>query len=320
MPTLHPLDPAQVPHPPRPDAHWQVKADSSPAVLASCSLWWQGTPPIPGQRVGAIGHLQQQPGAPTAASDLLRQACDHLRQQGCTLVLAPLDGTTWFDYRCRVDLASSSPNSLAERPGDPPPTPHWGEPRTHPAWQTALAAAGFAPVATYESRRCLDLHRRYAKTPAFPALHLTTAEGIDPEALLTQIHPLIHRCFRHQPLFQPLPLAAFCQLYRPLLPQLLPEFIHLAYDGDALVGLLLALADPRHGLILKTLVVYPTRQYAGLGYVLIEAAHGAAQQRGISTAVHALMHQGNPSRNLSRRYGQPWRRYHLWGQSLVEPE
>ena len=42
----------------------------------------------------------------------------------------------------------------------------------------------------------------------------------------------------------------------------------------------------------------------------------AAHQLGYTRAIHALMHEQNASRNLSRRFAQPMRRYALFGKAL----
>ena len=317
------VDPTTLPLSPTPDAHWRIEEQGQ--VLAQCSLWWSQTSPISGHQVGAIGHLRSVQAE--AATSLVDRACDQLRRQGCTLAIGPMDGNTWHAYRCITHW------------GDEPP--FLGEPPTTPEWATYFAAAGFRPVAQYESRLCTNLLQSpVARSPRYPtaAIAIRSAINLDPETLLTQIHPLIMGCFQRQPLFQPLSLAQFSQHYRPLLPLLQPELVFLAYDQDALVGLLLAMPDqgsqhsqtpskaasevpsdpesaPRR-LILKTLAVQPSRRYAGLGYPLIEAAHQAGYALGYRQAIHALMHTHNVSRNLSRRYAQPMRQYVLMGKTL----
>lgn len=87
------------------------------------------------------------------------------------------------------------------------------------------------------------------------------------------------------------------------------------------MGFLLALPDylappEQRRLIIKTLAIYPSRAHAGLGYLLLEAAHQAGAAQGYRQAIHALMHNHNPSLNLSRRYSQPFRAYVLMGVRL----
>jgi hypothetical protein len=53
-----------------------------------------------------------------------------------------------------------------------------------------------------------------------------------------------------------------------------------------------------------------------LGSLLLAACQRTARQLGYTRAIHALMHEQNISRNLSRRYADPIRRYALFGKAL----
>lgn len=293
-------------------------------TLAQCALWWHDTPDH--RRIGTLGKLEATDA--DAAIALLRQACDYLKQQGCTFALGPMDGSTWQSYRCATDWNAGPP--------------FLGEPQTDPRWLDWLAQAGFGPVAQYESRLCEDLHQTW--TPRWRRhrlrnIALTSARGVAPEILLAEIYPLVMASFRRQPWFLPLPEAIFAQAYRPLLAQVDPALVQLAWakgeavtgevitgkanesGRDRLVGFLLALPDylappEQRRLIIKTLAIYPGRAQAGLGYLLLEAAHQAGAAQGYRQAIHALMHSHNPSLNLSRRYSQPFREYGLMGMRL----
>jgi hypothetical protein len=311
-------------------------------TLVACgSLWWDGPHPQPlsplgegGQknpqspspdmgegsrvrakiqalpRVGRLGKLDST--APEAAVAFLDQVCEVLRQKGCDVALGPMDGNTWQSYRCALNWENGPP--------------FWGEPQTDPRWADWFTHAGFAPVAKYESRLCLDLTqtylpRRRRQTPA--SVQIQSAQGVAVEALLPKIHALVMASFRRQPFFQSLPEDGFTQYLQPLISQVDPALIQLAWDQDRLVGVGLALPDRLtmdvRRLIIKTLAIGPNRAYAGLGAPLLEAAHHAGFQQGYRQAIHALMHDQNPSLNLSHRYSQPFRDYVLMGKNLSEP-
>ena len=76
---------------------------------------------------------------------------------------------------------------------------------------------------------------------------------------------------------------------------------------------------PRIGrttVVMKTLAVLPGRSYAGLGSHLVRRNQTMASELGYQRVVHALMHTGNPSRGISRRYGNTIRRYTLFARML----
>ncbi len=310
-------------------------------TLVACgSLWWDGPHPQPLSQGGEGGQKNPQSPSPNmgegfrvrakvatpvqigrlgeleatdteAAVAFLGQACEVLRQRGCNVALGPMDGNTWQSYRCALNWDNGPP--------------FWGEPQTDPRWVDWFAQAGFAPVAKYGSRLCLDLTqtyppRRRRQTPA--SVQVQSAQGVAVEALLPKIHALVMASFRCQPFFQPLPEDVFTQHLCPLLSQVDPALIQLAWDQDRLVGVVLALPDllatDVRRLIIKTLAIGPNRAYAGLGTTLLEATHHAGFHQGYRQAIHALMHCQNPSLNLSRRYSQPFRNYVLMGKNLSE--
>ena len=267
-----------------------------------------GPDPYRRHHLGVLGHLDASD--TQAAVMFLGEAGLALERQGCTFALGPMDGNTWQGYRCALNWDNGPP--------------FWGEPQTDPRWVAWLTQAGFVPVARYESRLCQDLTQ--TQTPRWrrqsPApVRLTSAQGSDPEKLLAQIHGVVMASFQRQPFFQPLPEVVFAQQLRPVLAQIDPGLLTLAWVETHLVGFALALPDPlapvnQRRIILKTLAVLPGRTYGGLGYSLLEAAHRAGAAQGYRQAIHALMHSRNSSLNLSRHYSQPWRDYVLMGKWL----
>lgn len=290
-----------------PQAQGWVSRDG--VTVAGGSLWWHG-PRVGQPRLGCLGHLRAK--APAAAVIFLQRACAVLHQRGCTLALGPMDGSSWQSYRCALNWDNGPP--------------FFGEPQADPGWVDWFIQAGFTPVAKYESRLCLDLtqtHRPRRRRHAPALVQIQAAQGVAVEALLPKIYALVMASFRHQPFFQPLPEDRFIQHLRPLLTQIDPALVQLAWDGERLVGFALAHSDilapvAERRLIIKTLAVLPGRAYAGLGATLLESAHRAGVDQGYRQAIHALMHRHNPSLNLSRRYSQPFRSYVLMGKPLNE--
>lgn len=289
---------------------------SGNTVVARGSLWWDdfwehgtGVKIETPLQVGRLGGLDATD-AETAVA-FLDQACEVFRQRGCISVLGPMAGNTWQSYRCALNWDHGPP--------------FLGEPQTDPRWVDWFTQAGFVPVAKYESRLCLDLtqtHPPRRRRPTLTPVQIQSAQGVAVAVLLPKIYALVMASFRCQPFFRPLPEDAFGQYLRPLLTHVDPALIQLAWDQEHLVGVALALPDLRatssQRLIIKTLALWPSRSYAGLGSTLLESAHQAGFHQGYRQAIHALMHHQNPSLNLSRRYSQPFRDYVLMGKNLSE--
>jgi S-adenosylmethionine-diacylglycerol 3-amino-3-carboxypropyl transferase len=284
---------------------WQLQGGGRERARAA--IWWQHTPPLQGERVGAIGELSAIDAA--AAHQVLRHACRRLAEQGCTRVLAPMDGNTWNDYRCRTGEALGFP----------------GEPELGPDWIAHLHACGFEVETHYLSQRCGRLRRRRAAPRSRRRLAAVRIEDLATlrrqgaaAAAAGQLHRLVHDGFRQQPYFLPLAEAVFRQRFETQAAMADPANTLVALAGEQLLGLLIA---QRSGavLVVRTLVVQPGRSQAGLGTLLLEEAHERAALQGCRGAIHALMHAEGASLPLSRHYADaaPSGGYVLMGRRLA---
>lgn len=281
---------------------------------AEALLWWRNVPTLPGETLGVIGGFQATSAA--AAGDVLERAATSLRAQRCTLAVGPMDGNTWRRYRFVTDAGTEPPFLL--EPTNPPEWPAW--------WR----AAGFEPLAEYYSTATQDLatrDERLTSVAARMAAAGVTIRSIDPsqfEAELGRIYDVSVISFQENYLYTPLPREEFVSLYRAVQARMRPELVLLAEQAGRPVGYVFAMPDlaeaqrgePVKTIIVKTLAVLPGRAYAGLGALLLDLVHRAAQGLGFTRAIHALMHETNKSRNLSAHYAQMIRRYTLFSRRL----
>jgi GNAT superfamily N-acetyltransferase len=335
-----------------PDLHLMA-FDARNVLRARCSCWWQHVPQIEGHKVGTIGHYAAADGAAgtpgagraegvdgadgEAGVWLIEEACREVRDAGCTLAIAPMDGNTWRRYRFIIER------------GDEPP--FFLEPDQPDAWPDHFRAAGFSELATYTSALNSDLAQddpRLNTAASRLAARGVTIRPFDParaEADLRRIFTLSRSSFSGNYLYTPIDEAEFLDQYRRVLPVVRPELVLLAErqppsrvpapasavqaaepeSEPELVGFLFALPDMlqmrRTGaidtIIIKTVAVAPGAAYAGLGSLLVGLAQREAHARGYRRAIHALMHEHNVSRNVSRRYARTMRRYALFARELA---
>ncbi|MBW4507312.1 MAG: GNAT family N-acetyltransferase [Scytonematopsis contorta HA4267-MV1] len=293
-----------------------VKDESQ--TLGGCSLWWGNTPSLPGHRLGFIGHYNVH--HKEAATCLLKHACQELASQGCTMVIAPVDGSTWQNYRL-----------LTER-GDYPV--FFLEPNNPDDWQQHFTDEGFTPIAHYSSSlnkdltqvdsRLLRVRERLEKT----GVSIRSVNLQDFEKELQRIYTVALESFHNNFLFSPIDEAEFIAQYFPLLPYVQPELVLIAEHEDNPVGFIFAIPDYLEKerekniktIIIKTVAILPGRIYAGLGNLLVAQCQDIARELGYSQAIHALMHDDNPSLNLSGHYAQRIRRYAVFGKKLLVSE
>jgi GNAT superfamily N-acetyltransferase len=314
MTTTHPAARSNATTPPRgatapgttaPDATLQQRRNG--IVEARCSLWWRGTPLHLGRRTGFIGAVDSSDDAALAV--LLARAAERLREAGCALAAGPIDGDTWHRYRLVTASDDTPPFAL--------------EPYTPPGAVAPWERAGFAPLETYASFRDDALAARDPRAQALTArfreagVSLRTLDLARFDDELAQVHALALRGFAHAPLFAPIGLRAFTALYRPLAPLLDPRLCPVAECDGRIAGVLFALRDPRapHTVVLKTVVREPDRRFAGLGFVLADAARAAAHALGATRAISALQHDGSVARSLAAR-AMPFRRYAVLAKEL----
>jgi hypothetical protein len=289
----------------RPDATLQQHGGGT--AQARCSLWWRTTPLHRGRRTGFIGAVESSDDDALVA--LLARAAERLREAGCELAVGPVDGDTWHRYRLVTASDGTPPFAL--------------EPYSPPAAVAPWRCAGFAPLETYASYRDGALAERDPRVPVLTArLH---AAGVTLRALdldrfddeLARIHALALHSFAHAPLFAPIGLDAFTALYRPLAPLLDPRLCPVAECEGRIAGVLFALCDPRapETVVLKTVLRDASRRFAGLGFVLTDAARASAHGLGATRAISALQHDGNVARSLAS-HAIPFRRYAVFAKEL----
>jgi GNAT superfamily N-acetyltransferase len=299
----------------RPQQSWMLCEDAG-AVIGRCSLWWQNTPALPGQRVGLIGHYAVT-GA-EAAARILMHACERLAAEGCTLAVGPLDGTTWNRYRL-----------LTERGTEPL---FFLEPDNPDDWPGHFTDRGFTPLASYYSAVNEDL-----KEPA-PGVdevaRRAEVEGMTWRTLnfdhfddeLRTLHALSLESFRQNFLYSPIGVEEFLALYRGVRPYARPEMILLLEQRERLVGYLFGIPDhlqAKRGAaidtaIIKTMAVHPDFMGRKLGGLLMARFHEVAAGLGYRRVIHALMHEENRSRKLSSHSARTIRRYTLYARPLSQ--
>jgi hypothetical protein len=309
----------------KPDLDLTIKDDHG-AIRARCSCWWStGHTLGQDERIGVIGHYSAEAEAETAdaGTRVLVDACAQLAAHGCTIAVGPMDGNTWRSYRLVIERGSAPPFFL--------------EPDTPDAWVSHFTAAGFETLATYSSALARDLTQRDPRLDALASRLAARNIVIRPLDLshadedLRGIFALSLMAFSDNFLYTPIDETEFMEQNRRLLPAVRPELVLLAerrgerHHDNELVAFLFAVPDilqQKRGqtpdtIIIKTVAVKPGLGHAGLGSLLVAEVQQRAAALGFTRAVHALMHESNVSRNISRRYAETIRRYALFAKRLA---
>lgn len=288
-------------------------------IHAHCSLWWKLVPPLANHKVGAIGHYAAANEG--AALELLGEAVARLRANGCTIAIGPMDGNTWRRYRFVTGAGSIQP----------PEPEFFLEPANPPECPAQFVRAGFTPIAEYYSALNSHLVRKDERVVAMSArlegagIKIRSARAADMQDELRRIYSVSRIAFTRNFLYTELPEEAFVAQYTPLLGRIEPELILLAERETDLLGYLFAIPDFAQAMrgaaidtvIIKTVAILPDLDLRGLGTLLVARAQETGHRLGFRRAIHALMHENNVSRNISRHYAETMRQYTLFSMELA---
>jgi GNAT superfamily N-acetyltransferase len=288
--------------------------------VARCSLWWANTPVYQTERVGLIGHFAAQ--SDETASELLKQACELLRKQGCTFVIGPMDGSSWRRYRFVTESPLNAPPFLLE-PTNPAAYPNqWLKSEFEPlARYTSTLQASLEPDPEVAERLDKLVNSRLAKLGiSFRSLDKTKiAEELD------IIFDISLKSFAYNFLYTLISKEEFMNDYQKVLPFAIPDLVLFAELNGSAIGYVFALPDvlqKQRGetletFIVKTLAVLPEHTNKGLGTVLVDLVVRKARKLGFKKAIHALMLETNQSQTISERFqSQLLRRYTLYAKKL----
>lgn len=295
---------------------WHGVVGNAGCISAHGSLWWSRTPKHGPHRVGMLGHFFARNARDARA--LILAAIERLRREGCTLMVGPMNGSTWRNYR------------WVTTPGEEPP--FFLEPSNPPEYPQYLEREGFQPIVRYFSALTCDmnagqtrlarLESRFAQRGVETRSLSETTFDADIEAILA----LTTTAFRQNPFFDlPDPQAFYLQCHQ--LRKIAPlDHVRLAFHGDALVGFVFAVPDfcqaergvPVDTLVVKTLAVSPEARYMGLGAMLLMRLKRDAAAGGYRRAIHALARRDCVVERVSLRMARPMRGYTLFGK-VLEP-
>jgi ribosomal protein S18 acetylase RimI-like enzyme len=234
-----------------------------------------------------------------------------LREQGCTRVLGPMEGCSWFAYRANLGPFDRKPFLM--------------EPQADPGCWLAF---GYKACATYTSTlqshegalARLDKHRHRASD--LGVLIRPIDQG-NLSAELSACHGITHEAFSSAVGYAPISQQGFVAMYAPLLKAAPGELLLLAEDSTGKVlGYCLCFPEPeapeRKEIVVKSLAVHPEAQGMSVGSALVAEAHARALNMGfVGGGIHALMRADSPSQNITARGGSELiRRYALYEKLL----
>ena len=282
--------------------------------ISEISVWKNSLPIHEGNQPAAIGHFHatdQQ-----AGSTVLGSACAHLRAEGATLVVGPINANTWNPYRLVTESNGRPPFLL--------------EPANPDFYVNAWKASGFTTFAEYQSTimppqtepdpRLFKVEERLHSL----GVRIRNIRLDDFEAELRHLYQVSCISFRNNLLFTPISESGFKESYLPFKDKIRPELVWLAEKGENCVGYIFCIPDylqttggtPVNTAIAKTLAILPNREYAGLGLLLTQRLHSLAASAGYCHVIHALMARTSQIKHFGKGHFERLRTYTLFSKQL----
>ncbi len=250
------------------------------------------------------------------ARALLSYAESWLRGKGASHIVGPVNYSTLFDYRIRLDPEE----------GDSGKEPFFWEPSGSPRSRVWFEREGYQVFEEYHSCAYRNVERvlpvsekRYEEAirSGFSTRPIRFTGGNSPD--LEILFRINSRAFQDSFLAEPFDLDAYRTLNVPKYTKLLSDFSFFILNPEGReVGYFFLFPD-RESLVWKTLALFPEYQKAGLAGFGIHHALKLALDRGISSVVSALIRRGAPSEALLSRAAplKAWeRRYGVFRKTL----
>ena len=262
-------------------------------------------------RTGLVGCYECENDTEASAC-LLDAIAAYLRRHKCVFAIGPMDGTTWHKYRITVP-SRVEPFFLDNY---------------HKKWYYKhFKLFGFYVVAKYYSSKFerLDLscdkvvnHEDYFRELGIGIRQLNLGDYM---CELKRIYSICIRSFRNNFLYTPISFEILCKLYSNVKGFIDPQLVWIAEDSrKEPVGFSFSVRNlfalPRKSLVVKTVAIHPDPAIKGLGTLLVEKAHEAAQQRAYDEVIHPLMHEKNISRHILSEGAKTVHTYVLFGKKL----
>jgi GNAT superfamily N-acetyltransferase len=283
--------------------------------------------------LGMLGFYDCEDQWPIAQS-LLGRARDWLKQQGCRVLIGPMDGNTWQRYRFNIG------------PYDSPP--FLSEPTNPDYYPDQWRRFGFAAVESYHSRRIDDLREvlpvveRSAAKAHEAGYRFRTIRLDDFEQELGTIFEISTQSFGANRFYCEIPKPEFLSLYRPARQMVDPDLIWFALDATGSeVGFLFCIEDfgPAveamrgksnwwaklkflahrkwvDAVNFKSIAVIPAHRRTHVAAALMYHGYQAALSKRYQHANLCLIHDNNPSSKLDGGKSRILRRYELYRMTV----
>ena len=237
-------------------------------------------------------------------SRIMEKIENWFREMGVNKYYAPINFNTWYAYRIVTEYFDNPP-FLSET--------------LHPShYKKLFDKFGFSVVQDYYSY--IVNNSAAVINRLKPAYQRVTGKGlsieeVDGREYIKDIYNIASNAFKGAFLYEDIPLEEFAMLYKPVLDKRVKARIFLAKDRKGVYGFIFTF-EYGDTMVLKTIGVREEIRGKYIATALIYYAYGAGLKSGKSKFIHAYMREGISSYRFSKKFGEIYRKYSLYGKKI----
>ncbi|WP_235297603.1 GNAT family N-acetyltransferase [Portibacter marinus] len=286
--------------------HCCFKVIDKQITLAELRLYVNPYHKINGLQAIAFGHFQCA-NDPRVFQLLMDAAVEEVQKLGHRLLIGPLNGSTWNDYRVVTSY---------QKP------PFYLDIHTPDYHIELMRHYGFTELAAYHSSYAEEIidhwdeveksHQSFVnKGVIFEGFNLD-----DPSAEFEDLYYLCSEAFAENFLYSPISEVDFQRKMNASLPLIEKRYTIMARKDGKLVGFIFCYKDlwdkTSETIVVKTLARSTDKEFQGIGSALSALAMKHAKVDGFTKGIHALMVNSNTSTYISTKFkANPMRNYAL---------
>ena len=245
---------------------------------------------------------------------ILNHAKEKARELGAEILIGPMEGSTWANYRFSLDNDTSN---------------FFLEPYHNIYYNKQFVNFGFKKIEDYYSNynKTISFDDDFIKTTENnfnkKGLYIRNMKSDLFEDELYKIGTFTIEVFKKNILYSPLKPAEFVEKYKNFKDYLLPELVFIAEDSKKEIhgifyGIPNYLNPESKTIIIKTIArKMETPFKKDLINLLMHKFSKQSIESGFKNEVHAFIHQDNASGNVSKRYsGKDFKSYALYAYSI----
>lgn len=285
-------------------------------IFGKAICYFEDTPIVNDNHVGCIGDFEAD--SKEHGIQILNKCEEILREKGVKLIVAPMNGNTWKQYR-----------TLKYSNGEPPFVLEKVNPIEH---NEILLEAGFRELHTYTSNKgaISDAYQSESlgvaeKNVNEENIYIRSFNRENPIEDLKKIYNVSKLSFNRNPFYTPISEEEFIKQYEPYINMVDPDIILIAEKDGQEVGFVFCIPNFNEAqaggqiktIILKTIAVNPNYEHLGLGNVLLNKISNIAKEKGFTDWIFAFMFSNNTSQKMAKRNNATViREYALYGKDI----